>query len=321
MTTPTSTRTRAASPPKPYSLQPTAYSLKRRAFTLVELLVVIAIIGILAALISVAAVNAMYTAKQMRIKLEVDNLDLAMKDFKQKYGAYPPSNLTSPASNAVLKAFIARAFPRYNQSNLATDLTTAGVDTSGYNPSKALVFWLSGFNPDVTHPFTDSTNTNNPYTGQRQSLFGFDKTRLIDTSTGNVAMPTAPTGRLVYVPQGGQNVPYVYFDYRAYSTGGNGTVAPASPATFAPTTSSGTAAPYVLRTQPDPGSGATSVQTTDLWANGDSFQIISAGQDGVFTTAATSGLRIYPRGYNYTVEDNDNVSNFCDKPSLEDAKP
>ena len=59
-----------------------------------------------------------------------------------------------------------------------------------------------------------------------------------------------------------------------------------------------------------------------------SFQIISAGQDGDFGynggTPPTGG-RLFPTGINYdpapTSADDDNVTNFCDKSNLGDAKP
>ena len=141
----------------------------RRGFTLVEMLVVIAIIGILAALITAAAANALWSAKQTKIKVEVDILAGAMESFKQKYGSYPPANLTvhriataTMQPIAQLLAFVSRAFPalctRRNRATLvanqiAATCSNAGVDTSELNPQVALVFWLSGFGPDPTDPF------------------------------------------------------------------------------------------------------------------------------------------------------------------------
>src|SRR6478672_5242403 len=91
---------------------------ERRAFTLTELLVVIAIIAVLAAMGSWGVMQALGTAKQSRIKLEVDQLDAAFKAYKDKYGSYPPCNLGGLSGNAPLKAHIARAFPRYNLAEL-----------------------------------------------------------------------------------------------------------------------------------------------------------------------------------------------------------
>ena len=66
----------------------------RRGFTLTELLVVIAILAILASLTAVGVMRALDTAKQTRIKVEVDNLDAAFKAYKEKYGSYPPCDLS-----------------------------------------------------------------------------------------------------------------------------------------------------------------------------------------------------------------------------------
>ncbi len=51
----------------------------------------ITIIGILAALITAAGVGALKKAQQTRIKVEVDQMAMAMQSFKDTAGAYPPN--------------------------------------------------------------------------------------------------------------------------------------------------------------------------------------------------------------------------------------
>jgi prepilin-type N-terminal cleavage/methylation domain-containing protein len=188
----------------------------RTGFTLVEMLVVIVIISILAALITAAAASALWSAKQTKIKVEVDMLAGAMESFKQKYNSYPPANLTCPSdgnmppnyiANPQLVAFVARAFPRYAPvsapslaAQIGYDLTNAGVDVSEFNPQVALVFWLSGFSPDPTDPF----NRNN-ITTSRSPFFSFNQTQLLAwtpaaSATGSL-VPAVPssTGTL-YIP-------------------------------------------------------------------------------------------------------------------------
>ena len=68
----------------------------------------------------------------------------------------------------------------------------------------------------------------------------------------------------------------------------------------------------------------------DTFCKPASFQIISAGQDGAFGTIHHSDQygRLYPTGINYDLPppnggngDDDNVTNFCEKSSLDAAKP
>ena len=275
---------------------------KRRTpagFTLVELLVVITIIAILVGLISVAAVNVLWNARQTRIKIELDGLDMALKAYKEKYGSYPPADLRTgdPTALAALRAHFAKAFPRYDITTTPNRLQTelaARVDTTKFDPARALVFWLSGFSPDVTDPIAGG--------GTRTPFFDFKSTRLV-TVTG--------TTGAVYMPDGVNNAPFVYYDFRSYAAPGVYTYA-----------SSGAVTPYAV----DSNNNGTYDSATETWANPDSFQIISAGQDATFGVAATSPPstpKLYPTGTGYDPDgaDNDNLTNFCDRSSLEAARP
>jgi prepilin-type N-terminal cleavage/methylation domain-containing protein len=186
----------------------------RAAFTLVEMLVVITIIGILAAITAKGVFVVLWGAKQTAIKTEVDSLSQALEQFKNMYGSYPPTDMrfygssTARKANVGLKAFISRAFSRYALSSttdlaLENELLAAGVDTTHFDPARALAFWLGGMGPDPTHPFrfgepfTDSNSngkwdSGEPFTDQnsnskydfysssvsRTPLFAFDKVRL-----------------------------------------------------------------------------------------------------------------------------------------------
>jgi type II secretory pathway pseudopilin PulG len=332
------------------------------------MLVVIAIIGILAGLITVAATAAVSRAKDVRIKSELDQLDMALKAFKQQYGAYPPCDLRIAAGNGspypnqnALVAFVMQAFPRYHinanstlAATLQSDLANSGVDTNNFHPDRALVFWLSGFYPDVTMPIYSATPV-----GSRTPFFSFDTTRLWNM----VASPatsgyTAPApgnvdsiiGKCAYVPVG-STAPYVYFDSGIYANSissnvitlpsTNAVIAPATPAhdtgndlgapaLYAVTSTAGTdagiATPYVL----DVNNSGTYSVPPDTFCNPTTFQIISAGQDGQFGYSAASHptvFREYPfgGGYDTTVNpgaENDNISNFLSgSVNLGDAMP
>lgn len=304
----------------------------KRAFTLVEMLVVIAIIGILAALVTPALYQAMWSARQTKIKTELDQLVSAVEAFKAKYGSYPPANLTCSGgvANAGLTAFVAKAFPRYQITSpnslaqqIATDLGNAGVDTTKLNPQRALFFWLGGFNPDVTqpffcwdHPLTPSTPPYN-YVLRSGALFSFDQTRLIDVNTNQPALfagtlastplPTLPGAAVYNAPYG--SAAYAYLDYQSYG------ITPTAAQTYSTITTTG---PVFMSTAANTNSllgTSTSMALTngngyltpyfgDNNNNGtidlgeqflkpQGFQLISAGQDGTFGTTQNTGTVSY----------------------------
>ena len=90
-------------------------------FTLVEMLVVVLIIGILAGLISAAAVRGLHRAKVARIGIDIQQISLALEQYKQQFGEYPPdfSSIDGSGSTADIAAenlvmtHLSKAFPRY----------------------------------------------------------------------------------------------------------------------------------------------------------------------------------------------------------------
>ncbi|HZZ28316.1 MAG TPA: type II secretion system protein [Pirellulales bacterium] len=180
---------------------------KGSGFTLTEMLIVISIIGILASLISVAAYQALQAAKRARTQTEISNMASAIEQFKQKFGDYPPSYLDHRDQNALalMKRFLAKAFPRCNPSVEAAyipwqnantvspspvlypfldntgalnlwdpGLNTSHVVSAADHPMTApqsFVFWLTSITKDPVHPLSAPTT-------DRQAFFDFDTARL-----------------------------------------------------------------------------------------------------------------------------------------------
>jgi prepilin-type N-terminal cleavage/methylation domain-containing protein len=167
------------------SIQSNQYrNLAPRGFTLVELLVVITIIGILAALITTAAVGAMGKAQETRIKAEINQIDAALREYKNKVTAFPPNcqsddpNLTpieseaSPGSTPInesqvladLKKHLKQVAPRHQESDdlLRVIAGIPAVDQTRYSrllgggmtAGEAIVFWLGGFSSDPKYPIS-----------------------------------------------------------------------------------------------------------------------------------------------------------------------
>jgi len=157
---------------------------RRGGFTLVELMVVIIIITILASLLVVGVFVAVDRAERARVKIEIAGLVGSIEQYKVVHGSYPPS----PGQEA---AHLNRLFPRRDRSNDETLFE----QMQQMDQAEALVFWLSGFSPDASHPLSGG--------GERQPLFDFDTLRLRDQDGDNY---------YEYVPPGGEgDVPYVLF--------------------------------------------------------------------------------------------------------------
>src|SRR5438132_11832354 len=107
----------------------------RRGFTLIELRIVIAIIGLLVSMISAAAVFILTRGKQTQLRVEISQISVAMEQFKQRFGVYPPSRLKlcenfnsygSTQFDLDSVAFITKMFP-----NIDINIWKVGIDWNG----------------------------------------------------------------------------------------------------------------------------------------------------------------------------------------------
>jgi general secretion pathway protein G len=122
----------------------------RRGFTLIEMMVVIVIIGILLAMVAAAVVKGLGKSKETRNRSDVSQMELALEQFKQRFGAYPPSRIvlydkyafyfdaTGNYKDGQLGkdsvAFLNRMFPRLASQNL-TDYNYPWTYSQKANPS------------------------------------------------------------------------------------------------------------------------------------------------------------------------------------------
>jgi prepilin-type N-terminal cleavage/methylation domain-containing protein len=265
---------------------PSANRFRRASFTLVELLVVIAIIGLLAAMLVGAVMTARTYVKRAAIRMEIEKLSQAMNAYREKYGEFPPSgDYSNTTVQTAVVQHLAKAFPRYAPTTFAQFVTDVkagcGIDPTKLNASAALVFWLAG-PPTAAGQKTFKGFSSNPFgpfdASQGQGpLFEFDVTRLVDNGAGWWA----------YSPPSGMNVPYVYFR----PSGGSYDMATQFCSVKNPSGATETVKPYA-----NPSTGNTPYNPT-------SFQIISAGLDGVFGIQGAAGN---PQ----TTDSDDNIANF-----------
>ncbi len=287
---------------------------------------------------------------QARIQAEINNLDSAMKAYREKHGEYPPSDLTDvtnpsgPVAEHLRKAFPKCKLLKANASDMPGELDAIAMLQNGespLSPAQALVFWLSGFSNDPIHPITGrlpighdgkiSVAGFNWTVDPPNTLMNFDKKRLIVNAATGSHVP-------VYGPRPELTAPYVYFAARNYAAHWQANFQ--FPNADGPPGSAwtgqggrGTGRPYLQD------NGNASAFKILGFANPKSFQIISAGldddYDGNFDGVVAQTGATHPSGvggsatlgplttpfYPYTRGDKDNLTNFSGGRNLGDSMP
>ncbi len=325
----------------------------RSAFTLVELLVVITIIGILASLITAAAVGALGKAAETRTKAEINQLDAAMVDYKNKTTAFPPNCQTDGPSEPIventvyndLKYHLHRAFPRHQESdNLVrviaglTAINPGAADypkvlEGGISAAEAIPFWTMPFSSDPKYPisgeggpaYIGSGGADDPIESRQWS---FDKARLGPRDANNYF--DEGTGRfIIYTTHfnGGTQLRQINFwqyfpakseqPYLYFDTSRYQPTAPGfDPPAFAD---------FHVHAFKKLGDTRGTLQ----FVTPDKFQIIHCGRDDAWGEAEFDRMSIYegttpdllfPDGP-FTGDIADTIVNFAEQTRIEDAQP
>ncbi|MDO5309074.1 MAG: prepilin-type N-terminal cleavage/methylation domain-containing protein [Planctomycetia bacterium] len=332
-----------------------ARATRLAGFTLVEILVVIVIIGLLAGLTTTVVVGARRTVNNSIISTQMAQLSMALDEYKNRYGEYPPDLSDSDAVTRHLR----KRWPRYrvdydtfiNHVTLGCDLssqqwgksdTLTSIDEVGSGKHEwqiksyvsSLIFWLgglpdengvpSGFYASPKAPLgitAEGTPLRRPGRAKREKpLFTFERKFL-----GAYASSPDYDGDLpAYYPIDlddleGNTKSYI----PAYCQGGYPIVY------FRPTPNS----PYgnalkKFYLADDGNLNFVSCATPYMrnfdngtWYEEKRFQLIHPGADGMFGSNEQDSPRpgspaTQPK-YNLTPEDADNLANFVERGTLE----
>jgi prepilin-type N-terminal cleavage/methylation domain-containing protein len=270
----------------------------RAAFTLIEILVVIAIIAILASLLLVGVMAIMRKGPEVRNRNDILQLNVGLQKFKDKFGFYPPSKikLVPQFSNYNLavqldqqsNAVLGQMWPNIDRTQIfawagPATMPATGVTLEGH---ECLVFFLGGIS-DGTGPTGFYTNPLNPT--KPGVAGGSDKYKFLDFDAGRCVTLGTNTGFYSYLDAHAANnqlkKPFAYFSSYKRANG------------YSPFGSSDNASlgvsPYIESSTP----------TVKYYAP-DTYQIISAGANGVFGPGG-----VWTPGNN-SVQGKDDISNF-----------
>ena len=283
---------------------------KRHGFTLIELLVVMIIIGILAALVTPAIMSAMRRSKEFTIQKNIQDLNGAIASFKTKYGIHPIDFRYS----AVIDEFVDRLSQRHQYGSATNTIFVFGNelenpyfgaiegspqwrDPANLDAAEGYVFLLNELSSNVEYPlgyvFDSGVRWVKDAQYQQNSFYAFKDTDLTDIDSD---------GWPEFTPAVGPQVPYCYFDSRSYVTPINNGVFTLGDYAYLGPGDAGFCYPYsdyvaTLKAQ------ANDATILNVFEETDSYQIISAGLDGVYG----KGVGTSP-GYRYSNNDDNQLT-------------
>ena len=292
-------------------------------FTLIELLAVITVIAILAGLLVPAVMNVFYTVEQATITTEMQQLDLAVEQFKNDYHIYPPSVgvapgvIAPPVQNtfaisdlASLRRYLAKIAPNHNENSQffgaaagdpsRIELWWANVG-SRMDDRSTLVFWLNGLCKNKQYPLTGHAQATmspvaynaNLYrdgsapaagiTFEREVFIEFNR---VEPSGGGLAFALQPAG------DESNDIAYRYRDHRSYE--GIGSSVPASDFFVDDAYHTGVVGGVKQFIRPN------------------KFQITGFGMDGLPGTPMSPPTADFSNVYEQVVGSDDNICNFAE---------
>lgn len=263
----------------------------RSGFTLTELLVVIAIIAVIAGISLPAIFAARRSFDQNRLKIEVQNLDEAVKKYFTQFGDYPPDG----SSWVIVERHLRKAFPEILSTELAI-IAPSNVNLPVMDRAEALVFFLGGFSSNKQKPlsgkggpFINAGTAASPSwvlnPNRENALFDFVPGRLLDQNSNQL-----PTYNVTDVSS-----PYAYFDSRTYVISRTAGME----LNLFEDSVAGAVRPLLVQT-PLP----TPAQQSANYENAKTFQIHSPGLDGLYgfnNGGPTAGILFNVRGQGFNV--------------------
>lgn len=307
---------------------PKTKARRRPGFTLVEMMTVIVIIGILAGLTIGAGIAVRAAVKRGIVISDMKQLEMGLQRYESEVGEYPPdfafcaeTSTRGAEARARVVNHLRKRFPKMRLTGttdvqFASFLTacglTVGSASNQLNPSTALTFWLGGmldgdgkpkgFSEDPTNPFKVGEPRTNPYYD-----FNTERMDALQLMQPGIRPPA----------------PFVYFRAVKSNTTGNFEYGAANETSgeFEPFSYGSTpnvCVPYLEDAYDlNP---VLPVHATDptirirTWRAPDTYQIIAAGLDGVFSTStptAPQAFRFSKVGENFTDGDYDNLASFA----------
>ena len=185
----------------------------RRGFTMVELLVVMAIIGILVGMLAVAMGPILRTVYNGAVTTEMKQLELAIEDFNNQHGFYPPtfSMITGPGD---LVPYLNKISPNHREVSSGRLAVWYAAIGTHLDDRTSLVFWLSAINSNKQFPITGGLADRSGGI-QLPVAFGGSDSIVVDGSGNITLVDGSPVNRAVNGSGAAVEIPRdSFFDFR-----------------------------------------------------------------------------------------------------------